>query len=183
MIASKQDFLDYLEADKKALGRKGRFGLRSFFFDPIWRFEILLRKLEYALNCRSPHGLPRLYRMWLWFRLHRLGVKLGFTINPNTFGPGLSIAHYGSIVTSSDMRVGANCRIHSGVNIGAGNDGKVPAIGDNCYIGPGAKLFGGIVIGDNVKFGANAVVNRSFPEGHCTLVGVPARKVSCEEDA
>ncbi len=56
-------------------------------------------------------------------------------------------------------------------------NGKAPQIGDNVYISPGAKLFGDIVIGDNVKIGANAVVNKSFPEGNCTLVGVPARKV------
>lgn len=38
-------------------------------------------------------------------------------------------------------------------------------------------MFGDIIIGDNVKIGANAVVNRSFPEGNCTIVGVPARKI------
>ena len=51
-------------------------------------------------------------------------------------------------------------------------------IGDNVYIGPGAKLFGPIQIGDNTVIGANAVVNKSFKEGNCTIVGVPAEIIS-----
>ena len=174
MIMSKQDLKEYMAADQVALGRHASFTLRDWIFDPIWRYERILRKLEYYINCK---GKGNLARMWYWFRLHTLGVKLGFTISPNTFGKGLSIAHYGSIVCSSDMKVGINCRIHSGVNIGVGRGGEVPIIGDNCYLGPGAKLFGGIVLGDNVKVGANAVVNKSFPLGNCTLVGAPAQKV------
>ncbi len=38
-------------------------------------------------------------------------------------------------------------------------------------------MFEGLVIGDNVKIGANAVVDKSSSEGNCTLVGVPAHKV------
>ena len=102
---------------------------------------------------------------------------MSFSIPSSSFGEGLSIAHYGPIIVNGNAKVGKNCRIHVGVNIGEGPDGLSPQIGDNCYLGPGAKLFGGIILGDNVKVGANAVVNKSFPEGNCTLVGVPARKV------
>lgn len=115
--------------------------------------------------------------MYARWRLHVLMLKTGIVIQPNCFGPGLSIAHAGTIIVHPDVRVGSNCRIHACVNIGTGSDSMVPKIGDNCYIGPGVKMFGGIVIGDNVKIGANAVVNKSFPEGNCTLVGIPAHKV------
>ncbi|MNL68290.1 putative lipopolysaccharide biosynthesis O-acetyl transferase WbbJ [compost metagenome] len=54
----------------------------------------------------------------------------------------------------------------------------MPVIGDNCYIGPGAKLFGAIRLGDNIAIGANAVVNRGFPDGNCTLGGIPAKVIS-----
>jgi len=66
------------------------------------------------------------------------------------------------------------------VNIGtaAGQSEAAPTIGDNCYIGPGAKLFGPIEIGSNTAIGANAVVNRSFPDGHLTLGGIPAKQIS-----
>ena len=43
--------------------------------------------------------------------------------------------------------------------------------------GADAKLFGRIVLGDNVKTGANAVVNKSFPKGNCTLAGVAVHNV------
>ena len=109
-------------------------------------------------------------------------VRLSFSIPINCFEEGLSIAHYGSIVVNDRAKFGKNCRIHVGVNIGEGSDGGVPVCGDNCYLGPGCKLFGGIVLGDNVRVGANAVVNKSFPEGNCTLVGVPACKVSVKEN-
>jgi serine O-acetyltransferase len=66
------------------------------------------------------------------------------------------------------------------VNIGteAGKSASAPIIGENCYIGPGAKIFGEIVIGPNTVIGANAVVNQSFSEGNQTLGGIPARVIS-----
>ena len=73
---------------------------------------------------------------------------------------------------SPEASIGANARINVCVNIGLKNN-LAPNIGDNVYIGPGAKLFGGITIGDNVIIGANSVVNKSFTDG-VTIAGVPA---------
>jgi len=174
MIRSRQDYLIYLEADRVALNSNG--SLRARLLDDVWKFQRVLRKLEYLSNCkRNP-----LLRVLTAYRYRRLGAKLGFTIPLNVFGPGLSIAHPGTIVVNDQASVGANCRLHVCVNIGtqAGTIFDVPTIGDSCYIGPGAKIFGRIVVGDHTVIGANAVVNRSFPEGHCTIAGVPARKVS-----
>jgi serine O-acetyltransferase len=50
----------------------------------------------------------------------------------------------------------------------------MPIIGNNVYIGAGAKILGSITIGDNVIIGANAVVTRNVPP-NCTVAGVPAR--------
>lgn len=61
-------------------------------------------------------------------------------------------------------------------SVGAGLES--PVIGDNCYIGPGAKIYGKIVIGDNCAIGANAVVNKDFKDGNCTIAGVPAKITS-----
>ena len=49
-----------------------------------------------------------------------------------------------------------------------------PKIGNNVFIGAGAKVLGDIRIGDNVKIGANAVVINDIPDG-ATAVGVPAK--------
>ena len=103
-------------------------------------------------------------------------MKCGFTIEPNCFGKGLNIWHYGCIVVNSAARIGDNCTLQQNVNIGK-NYGGVPRIGNNVYIGPGAKLFGDIEIADGCVIGANAVVNKSFLEQNKILAGVPAKVI------
>lgn len=175
MIQSKTDYLRYLEADRIALGRKHKYGFRDYFYDPVWSFERSLRRFEYWINCKR--GLvAKFMRIFCRLRHEYWGRVCGFSIGPNIFGPGLSIAHKGTIVINPNVRIGGGCRIHVCVNIGEGRGGN-PRLGENVYIAPGAKIFGGIVIGDNTKIGANAVVNKTFPEGHCTLVGIPAKKI------
>jgi serine O-acetyltransferase len=174
MISSYQDYLTYLEADRIALKRDKT--LKSLLFDDIWKFQRLMRQLEYQTNCQIGNPL-RILTAW---RYKMLGRQLGFSIPINVCGPGLSIAHQGTIVVHPDAKIGANCRLHVCVNIGAqaGKSNAIPQIGENCYIGPGAKIFGAVILGNNMAIGANAVVNKSFPEGNCTIGGVPAKKIS-----
>jgi serine O-acetyltransferase len=54
-----------------------------------------------------------------------------------------------------------------------------PTIGDNVYIGPGAKIVGAVTIGDNVAIGANCVVTRDI-EADSVVVGIPGRVISGE---
>jgi serine O-acetyltransferase len=54
-----------------------------------------------------------------------------------------------------------------------------PTIGDNVYIGPGARIIGAVVVGNNVAVGANCVVTEDVPD-NAVVVGVPARVVSSE---
>ena len=173
MIKSYADYQRYLEADRIALGVNSRW---AWLFDEIFQFQRLLRKVEFLTNCEKNSFRRRL----AVYRFRKLSIKLGFSIPINVFGPGLAILHYGTIVVNSGARIGSNCRIHTGVNIGAqlGRGNEVPRIGHNCYIAPGAKIFGAIEIGDNTAVGANAVVNKSFPEGNATIGGIPAKVIS-----
>ena len=57
-----------------------------------------------------------------------------------------------------------------------------PNIGDNVYIGPGAKIYGQIQIGSNCTIGANAVVTKSFERSGSLIAGVPARLLGQAED-
>ncbi len=178
MIRSYADFLAFRESDRIALRRTFSVHL---LYDEVWKFQRLLRRLEYLTNCRKNTNLFwRVVHKWCSLRFHAQSVRCGFDIPPNVFGPGLSIAHRGTIVVHPDARIGDNCRIHVDVVIGTrpGPKDLVPMIGDNCYIGPGAKIFGNIIIGPNTAIGANSVVNHSFPDGFCTIAGAPARKVS-----
>ena len=177
MIDSKEAYRHYLAQDKLALGRRQDRRPR-FFGDEIWKFEILLRRVEYDINCRRGLSLLIVGR-YHKFKFHRLSVKLGFTIPPNVFGEGLAIPHYGTIVVHAGAKAGRNCRLQEGVTIGAtGGSHDAAVIGDNCYFGSGAKVIGAVRIADDVAVGAGAVVTKDIGEPGTTWAGVPARKVS-----
>ena len=169
MINSYNDYKRFLESDKRALGKKSIFPMPVG--DEIWIFQRLMRKIEYIQNSKRKILLPYLYLLKYRYRL--MSIRLGFTIPINVFDEGLSIAHIGNIVINNMARIGKNCRIHVGVNIGE-YKGKAPLIGDNVYIAPGVKIFGGTQIANNVKIGANAVVNKSFSKEGATIVGIPS---------
>jgi serine O-acetyltransferase len=89
-----------------------------------------------------------------------------------------------TIVVAVNARIGANCRIHEGVTIGAtnGSDGAAK-IGDNVFIGSGAKIIGEIKIADNIAIAANAVVVKDILESGITVGGVPAKKISSNDSS
>ncbi|MFA5143016.1 MAG: hypothetical protein WC522_02445 [Candidatus Omnitrophota bacterium] len=87
--------------------------------------------------------------------------------------------HPVGVVINGEVKGGENIVIESGVVLGVARNGlpvKAPALGDNIYIGTGAKILGDIKIGSNVKIGANAVVLSDVPDG-ATAVGIPAKVV------
>ncbi|RDU23286.1 serine O-acetyltransferase [Anaerosacchariphilus polymeriproducens] len=176
MIQSKQDYLEYLEEDRIALGEKGK--KPKLFGDEVWKFQRLLRKYEYYSNCKK--GLiSKIFCKYLQARFHYSSIRLGFNIPINSCDPGLSIGHIGPIIINGSCKIGRNCRIHVGTNIGsqAGKRDACPTIGDYCYIGPGVKIFGKISIGNHVAIGANAVVTKDFPD-NVTIAGAPAKIIN-----
>ena len=120
------------------------------------------------------------------FMLHRLTYKLGISISPATrIGSGFYIGHFGGIVVNDQSVIGNNCNISQGVTLGQVNRGKYkgyPQLGDNVYIGPGAKIVGAVKVGNNVAIGANCVVTRDVPDGS-VVVGIPGRVISDEGSA
>ena len=82
------------------------------------------------------------------------------------------------LVINPNVKIGKNCTIGHGVIIGTAADGTedAPIIGDEVFIGSRAMLIGGIRVGDYVRIGANAVVNKDIPP-KTTAVGVPAKVV------
>lgn len=172
-IRSKDDYRDWRKADLAGAGL-ARWRFWMWLQYPTVHFLRVLRRVEYLKNCRqNPIGRAERLIVTVYFRL--LSIYLGFSIPPNTCGPGLRLNHWGTIVISAEARIGAGAHINICVNVGLKN-GKAPIIGNNVYFGPGAKLFGGIVLGSGVRIGANAVVTKSFPDG-AILVGVPARLI------
>ena len=76
------------------------------------------------------------------------------------------------IIKAHDAFIGKNVTIYQQVTIPYKECG-VPNIGSNVEIGAGAKLLGKIIIGNNTKISANAVVLQNIPDD-CLAVGIPA---------
>jgi len=89
------------------------------------------------------------------------------------FGEGFVILHSVGVVINGATICGKNLIIEHGVTIGA-EKYQIPKLGDNIFIGSGAKVLGNVTIGNNVKIGANAVVVKDIPD-NVTAVGVPAK--------
>lgn len=91
-------------------------------------------------------------------------------------GPGLVVHNFGGVIVHGTL--GRNCTIVQGAQLISRSDGKDsgwPTLGDNVYVGSGAKVLGAIRVGDNVRIGANAVVMSDVPDN--SLVMPPESKV------
>lgn len=177
MIDSKEKYKYYLQQDQIALGHAGD-KRPKLFGDETWKFEILLRKLEYYTNCKKD-PISAVIRKYYKFRFHRLSIRLGFIISPNVFEEGLAIPHYGMLGVHANAKIGKNCRLLEGVVIMAdGGSHDAAVVGDNCFFGIGAKVVGAVRIADDVAVGAGAVVTKDITEAGTTWAGVPARKIS-----
>ena len=162
------------------------YGGGRFFFDyltvPGFKYTFLLRWYQYV----SQYKLLLPLKFFCLLHMKHVEHKYGIQISRHArIGKGFYIGHYGTIVVSSNAVIGDNVNISHGVTIGASNRGEkkgVPTIGNNVYIGPGAKIIGNIKIGNNVAIGANAVVTKDVPDDAC-VGGVPARVISMEGSA
>lgn len=102
----------------------------------------------------------------------------GIEIHPGAMiGERFFIDHGMGVVIGETTEIGNDCTIYQGVTLGGtGKDtGKRhPTLGNNVLVGAGAKVLGPIVIEDNCKVAANAVVLKDIPE-NSTAVGIPAK--------
>jgi serine O-acetyltransferase len=95
-------------------------------------------------------------------------------------GKGLYVGHFGGIIVSPFVEIGEYCNLSHDVTIGMGGRGEksgAPKIGNRVFIGPGARIFGAIQIGDDVAIGANSVVTKDVPD-RAVVMGIPAQVVN-----
>jgi serine O-acetyltransferase len=174
VIHSKADLRAHIAADFHAHGLN-RWRPQYRITQRIATFQWLLRRSEYWSNCRRD-PLGRVLAAWLAFRTKRLGERMGFSIPRNVFGPGLRLAHVGTIVVNTRTRAGARCTLHQGVTLGAGPDGQAPTLGDDVHVSPNACIIGALTVGDHASAWAGAVVTKDV-EAYTSVAGVPARVV------
>lgn len=122
------------------------------------------------------HGLRFLAR----FHSQVLRLLTGIEIHPGAqIARRVFIDHGMGVVIGETSMVGNDVTIYQNVTLGGTGKEKGkrhPTIGDNVFIGSGAKLLGNITIGQNCRVGAGSVVLRDVPE-NSTIVGVPGHIV------
>lgn len=180
MIKDKKQLRFYILADRIINGYPERKTLFETFERVIGGGKVMeylevLRKYEYYRNYKkrtaSMKFVKFLYYRW---RYDILGLKTGISIAPDTFGYGLSIPHYGSIVVGKN-KIGNFAVIFQDTTI-SGNEKK---IGDFFYLSAGAKITSKVSIGNNVSVAANSVVTKSFGD-NLLIGGVPAKVLKDE---
>jgi serine O-acetyltransferase len=94
-------------------------------------------------------------------------------------GRRLFIDHGTGVVIGETAEVGDDVTLYHGVTLGGtswNREKRHPTLGNGVLIGAGAKILGPIVLGDQVRVGANSVVIKDVPPC-CTVVGIPGRIV------
>ena len=109
----------------------------------------------------------------------------GIEIHPAArIGRAFFIDHGMGVVIGETTEIGDHVTLFQGVTLGGtGKErGKRhPTLGNHVVVGAGAKVLGGIIVGDYVKIGANSVVLRSVPP-HATVVGIPGKIIRTTDD-
>ena len=111
----------------------------------------------------------------------------GIEIHPKAkIGKNLFIDHGMGVVIGETSEIGDNVTIYHAVTLGGispsidsddqRNVKRHPTLKNNVVVGSGAQVLGPIIVGENAKIGANAVVTKDVPE-NAVMVGIPAKNV------
>lgn len=189
MIKTREDLAFYLREDAKVNHMQDcsmlKYWVRLFSGSEsahVYKYLRVLRHCEY--NCNNGGFLHKMLYRYYKIRLHRLGFKYNIRIPENICGYGLAIPHIAGCggCFANAKSIGNYCCLQTGVLLGKshGSESEKPIIGDNVKFGPGAKVLGGITIGDNCFIGANAVVLKDMP-ANSLVGGVPAKVIKVME--
>ena len=129
-------------------------------------------------------SLPNIFLripMWILYRLVKLPFR-GYNVHlwagrrGPRIGAGLQLNHPTNIMIGDGVEIGENCLIFHDVTLGTGRIPGKPKIGNNVDIYPGARVLGGITIGDKSMVGANCVVTRDVPP-ESIILPAPSRVI------
>ncbi|MGR9074332.1 MAG: serine O-acetyltransferase [Gammaproteobacteria bacterium] len=130
----------------------------------IYRVAHRLWRAEWKLTARLLAAFAR----WLT----NVDIHPGATIGKRFF-----IDHGACVVIGETAEIGNDVTLYHGVTLGGttwNKEKRHPTLGDNVLVGAGAKILGPIMLGSNVRVGANSVVVKDVPPC-CTVVGIPGR--------
>lgn len=166
MMASLRDLFALVRLE---LGLAKGFRMRSVI--------VLFRLASYAFHGRSVirhifRPIAIIYKIYTEFLL---GIELPAGTR---IGSGLRIYHGVGLVVHKGVLIGSDCVLRQGVTIGnKGEDEQanlLPVIGDNVEFGALAIVIGNVHIGDNVIIGAGTVITKDVPK-NSVVVGASSR--------
>ena len=85
-------------------------------------------------------------------------------------GPGLLLVHPHMILFPKGVILGESCTVYHDVTLGLGPIDGVPRLADNVVVFPGARVLGGVTIGEHAHLGANTVVLRDVDPGATVMI-------------
>ncbi len=147
---------------------------------------IVYPRIQTVILFRVAHEFQRRRLVLVSQLIQAIGLFLsGAEIHPAAqIGPGFCLVHSSGVVIGDRVIIGPRFICFHGVTVGDSgrHDGLQPTVGEGVNVSAGAKLVGGIHVGDGALIGANAVVLQDVPAGG-VAVGVPARVVKINEVA
>ena len=107
-------------------------------------------------------------------------VYAGIETSPG-YNPGCYIHAINKIYIGDYTQIAPNVGLMSGnhdlYDYRIQTNGKAIKIGKHCWLGMGVVILPEVELGDFTIVGAGAIVTNSFPEGHCVIVGNPAKRI------
>lgn len=136
-------------------------------FGSIWKLKAICYKSRAGVLGRYARFVYQLYQ---YENNSSVAFNSTFASEP-CFPHGMK-----SVFISGSAKIGKNCVIFQQVTVGSitlpdSKGAGAPILGDNVYIGAGAKIIGNVVVGNNVRIGANAVVYRDVPDNSVVVGG------------
>jgi serine O-acetyltransferase len=149
-------------------------GVKALFFHRIANF---FSKAKFDLVARLISQLSRFFT--------------GIEIHPKAeIGKNFFIDHGMGVVIGETSEIGDNVTIYHATTLGGISPSiksdeqryvkRHPTLKNNVVVGSGAQVLGPIVVGENAKIGANAVVTKDVP-ANAVMVGIPAKNVNEDE--
>ncbi len=146
-------------------------GVKALFFHRIANFFCIAK---FGLLAKMISQLSRFFT--------------GIEIHPKAkIGKNFFIDHGMGVVIGETSEIGDNVTIYHAVTLGGispsiksdeqRNNKRHPTLKNNVVVGSGAQVLGPIIVGENAKIGANAVVTKDVP-ANAVMVGIPAKNVN-----
>ncbi len=154
----------------------------NFFTYKLYSFLFKYDAKKYwkrrQITVNKENKKPTLLKIWYLIYCKRAEARnassMGTALNAGAVFEGIPNLPHGitGIFISHSARIGKNCTILQNVTVGSSKK-QAPIIGDNCVIGAGAVIVGGIKIGNNCNIGANCTVFKDVPDNTTVVCSAP----------